>query len=183
MARRRDSCERLLIHTATLQTNISGSFDRALWSARIPMPDLRLSPSRVRCGSFASFCQSAQDFRSSPGSGHRHARSACLKSANNGSRSAKSPGQHGRGLPTSTNQFDLARSPSLGEKRFERAIETQDREPALLRISLYPVAALAHRDRFGEDLLHSCIRRSLRFCRAHRPVRCYQARIELTYRI
>jgi hypothetical protein len=31
-----------------------------------------------------SVCQSAHDFRSSPGSGHRHGRSACLKSATSG---------------------------------------------------------------------------------------------------
>ena len=37
---------------------------------------------KVRSGSIASVCPSADDFRSSPINGHRHGRSACLKSAN-----------------------------------------------------------------------------------------------------
>ena len=41
----------------------------------------------VRSGSIASFWSSANYFRSSPGSGHHHDRSACLKSANGGSNS------------------------------------------------------------------------------------------------
>jgi hypothetical protein len=39
-------------------------------------------------------------------------------------------------------QFNFARPPSLGEERFERAIEAEDCEPALGRIGLYPVASL-----------------------------------------
>jgi hypothetical protein len=41
-------------------------------------------------GSIASFCLSAHDFRSSPGNGHRHCRSACLKRAINGNGQAHS---------------------------------------------------------------------------------------------
>ena len=41
---------------------------------------------------------------------------------------------------------NLARSPLLGKERFERAVETQDREPALFRIGLNP---RAHAVRLG----------------------------------
>src|SRR5437868_6261081 len=40
-----------------------------------------------------------------------------------------------------TDRFDLARPPSLGEERFERAVETQNREPTFFWIGLNPVAA------------------------------------------
>jgi hypothetical protein len=39
-------------------------------------------------------------------------------------------------------EFDLARLPGLVEKRRQGAVETQDVEPALRRIGLYPVPAL-----------------------------------------
>src|SRR5262245_53190056 len=39
-------------------------------------------------------------------------------------------------------QRDLARAPGLVEERFERAVEAQDREPALARHRLHPVAPL-----------------------------------------
>src|SRR3954447_5029762 len=43
---------------------------------------------------------------------------------------------------SSLHHLDLARPPLLGEERFERAVEPQEQEPAFLRISLDPVAAL-----------------------------------------
>lgn len=42
---------------------------------------------------------------------------------------------------SSLHQSDLAWSPRLIEERLKRAIEAQDREPALIRVSLNPVAA------------------------------------------
>src|SRR4030095_6452295 len=42
----------------------------------------------------------------------------------------------------SPNYFDLARSPALVEEGFERTIEAQDHEPALVWHGLDPVAAL-----------------------------------------
>ena len=50
-------------------------------------------------------------------------------------------------------QFDLTRPPRLREERFERAVETQDREPSFLRIGLNPVA-IAHARGFGRSEIH-----------------------------
>jgi hypothetical protein len=70
-----------------------------------------------------SVCRSAHDFRSSLGSGHRHGRSACLKSANSGSR--------GRGLY----QITYAREMSIARTRGETARHSGS--PALRRPSIY----------------------------------------------
>src|SRR4030095_16136056 len=48
---------------------------------------------------------------------------------------------------------DFARAPLLGEERFERAVKTQHREPAFLRVGLYPVA-IAHALGFGRSEIH-----------------------------
>ena len=47
-----------------------------------------------------------------------------------------------------THQFDLARPPFLREERFKRAVEAQEREPALARHGLNPVA-VAYAFRLG----------------------------------
>ena len=67
-----------------------------------------------------------------------------------------------RRLVGSTDHFDFARPPSLGEERFERAVEAQDREPTPDGSVSYPVASLDARrlgrppDGCSESLADSC---------------------------
>ncbi len=62
----------------------------------------------VRNGSIASVWPSVADFRSSPGSGHRHGRSACLKRAMNRHQATNSDGSF-----TPMENADHSGSPAL----------------------------------------------------------------------